>query len=232
MESILKLLPIDNLYKFMAISGLITSLFCILYPEWRLSTISKNLVEVNGKIRLNEQEKSQLRGQIKDLDLLVKEFSEEVDKLIKEHSEYYKSIKMDKVKHYSYSSLPDMLLAKQFANKDFRDGMEFVIKNRNYLRGPDKLQSEIDSSRRSINTKGRALELKEIEYQTLKELSEMDRQRFDYLTAISAIGAILGLIVSAAGFLLWYDKHQLPQDSMLAAQIKNMKEEANSQLNS
>jgi hypothetical protein len=70
--------PTDNLYKFMAISGLFVCIFSLVYPWTRISEIRLKILENNTKVKILHIESNELN---KERDRLTKDI-EALDKTI------------------------------------------------------------------------------------------------------------------------------------------------------
>lgn len=66
--------PTDNLYKFIAISGIVLFIFAIVYPEYRRTELNKDITLNNGEIKKllveNNKAKSKLEEIKEEIDIL------------------------------------------------------------------------------------------------------------------------------------------------------------------
>lgn len=193
-------IPTDNLYKFMALSGVIIVLFFISVFILRLAQINENLSKENIEIeelifeRLLLQEKdSVLMIEIKDLrDAYDKyKFNSKdtiivLDDLIKslkdpEHREYLKFF-------YTYQS---EIIPEQKLLNDLNQRIKLREENRNLLR-----------------IKGNLITIKNSQIKSdIKSL-----RRFIWLMAI---GCFSGYYLASRGFRLWYNRVQKYLDKKL-----------------
>jgi hypothetical protein len=83
-------LPTDNLYKFIALTGIFLFLFAIIYPEYRRQEISNEMTLIDGEISKLDLEKEKIKDK-------QKEIKNQIDKLDKQCNCGSKSIVNDSV---------------------------------------------------------------------------------------------------------------------------------------
>lgn len=83
-------LPTDNLYKFIALTGIFLFLFAIIYPEYRHQEISNEMTLIDGEISKLDLEKEKIKDKQKEL-------KNQIERLDKECNCGTKSIVNDSV---------------------------------------------------------------------------------------------------------------------------------------
>lgn len=212
LDNIPSIIPTDNLYKFMSLSGMVLFFFCLFYPSWRVYNIERNEMEIKGKVSL-------LDGKIKIMTENVeemKEYTREIEKsnMIndqRDKEKRSKGIEVRRIDDFSYQELADY-----FKNKEFRDAFGFVLDHKEQLYSNHNTEiSENEERRKSVD----ALQLSLIEVNNLNALALFERKRADYVILLGLVGCMVSFIVSAAGFTLWYRNYQSVQDAILRKQL-------------
>jgi hypothetical protein len=77
-------IPTDNLYKFIAIFGLIIFVLAIIYPRKALNELYLQGLEIHGQIKIIELQKDSIEKKIESLTLLDKRMFEEREECLKD----------------------------------------------------------------------------------------------------------------------------------------------------
>ncbi|RYE04659.1 MAG: hypothetical protein EOP33_08880, partial [Rickettsiaceae bacterium] len=201
LDSIPGIIPTDNLYKFMSLTGMILFFFCLFYPSWRVYSIEKSAVEIRGKGKLLDQ-------RIKIIEQSIMEGAEDSKELEeislrndqKDAERKNRGMEVKQMDDFTYEEL-----ASYFKNKEFRDAFEFVLDHKDQLYINYRIRvTENEKREKDVNI----LHLSSIELNNLNDLALFEKQRADYIIVLGLIGCIVSFIVSAVGFTLWYKNYQ------------------------
>ena len=197
--------PTDNLYKFMAISGLIIFLLSLYFPFKQAEDLELRISKVAGEIDEYNIKWEELYQQWLEVD---NEFREGFRKEFGD-SIYDEFIKLYEEREY-------------FACRDF------------LLRLTEKVQYSViipnkEDTSKVFNRTVRTLKLKEELIQHRITLSRIDtknrelkilfnwRKRWNFLILT---GGLIGAVISILGFILWYWRLQKPQDLILKNKLR------------
>ena len=81
-------IPTDNLYKFIALSGLVLTLFSLIFPWTRMGEIRPKLVEINTQLEILKIESDEIEKELSRLEKMVNPTPEELTAIIKERKEH------------------------------------------------------------------------------------------------------------------------------------------------
>lgn len=183
-------LPTDNLYKFMALSGLLIILACFI-PYYHLYKLRFDLIQL-----VNEEER----------------FNAERDWIVKDLNDVQKQI--DKLKERTDGLRSEITLAQKTGKKIPTDHIEKVESVTNDMRV--KIQPKLSE----LNELSRKLILTKLNLKSRGEEKKylLDVVRSEIL--LSKICFWVGLFMACSGFILWYKRLQAPQDKLLQNKTK------------
>ena len=184
-------LPTDNLYKFMALSGILIGLFFTSILGYLIFTIEIKYIEINKQKDLsNVTYKVNLENRKNE-----KEYLDELENLIEEKKNYLKD---------RYNN--------QRTNEYYDDYRELIGEKREFinLKYKEKLKN---------NDNTHILELKKQEDSNrIEELIKILKFSI-FLSVICVIGIIIGIFLAIKGFKLWQIKLQNYLDKNIEKKI-------------
>lgn len=191
-------LPTDNLYKFIAIAGLVLIIFSLWYLNETSNVVLRDSQEYKNKFKLLSIEQKHLMSDLTCLKEIINEKKEAVHDSIQE-------TKFDESKDTSDASPYINLWARLQSNKD-----------------TDLIS--ITQSFSELIIKQRELEKIEIELEDYE--SRYDNSLIQWKTYKVLFWVILldGIFLMFLGFFLWFKKHQQYQDFLLKDEYEKRKE--------
>jgi hypothetical protein len=184
--------PTDNLYKFMAISGLLIFGFFLVWPTLQIFQLSRETI--------------QLQGEMDALDVEVDIISESITNLKKEDALLEKRTADLRKRVQNLATLPKKVLKSKGINIEAES---------------DRLhQDEITIIKKAeeLREKNDLLRIKNVELITKRKLLESALAHFRTEVIMLFVGAIVGLLLSTWGFWLWYFRVQRFQDMIIRKQ--------------
>lgn len=186
-------LPTDNLYKFIALSGVLLAVFCIY-------SINTSMTEVARKATKLEMETLEMKVDAELLKERIQELHIELNHL--------DSILDLKELEFDNQDLVEGNLFIKLKNKNYRDYYKFIIDYR------ENIQPEYRKHLEISNTNSEIALLNDEQYKSsiildrkLKLLEryndEVERNLYRWFT-----GLVLSLIIAGVGFYMWYFKVQ------------------------
>jgi hypothetical protein len=208
--------PTDNLYKFLAISGLllivvsfIPNYFNFQLWEQKVDYLRQQKVFIAEIEKFNKDYEAlnknlnnlnQKYGESTDTYKVIFELQENLDKELKERN-YQKAKELYEV----YLSNKQIILEKKK-----------VI---------DELKANIDNDSKEIKNKEIEIETKKAELDKTKDLIELYDEEIARLKLMSYLLFILGIITAFIGFYFWYSKIQKFNDLILVNDAKEKQQE-------
>jgi hypothetical protein len=193
-------LPTDNLYKFMALSGVLIILVFISMYTARVSTLNENINNETAEIEELKFEKLLLAKKDSLLDIDIHELSSKMSKY------KYDSTNLEK----NISDLREVL--KDPNNREY---LKFFYTYEDDLIPEKKIFDDIvertksgDENRNLIQQKQNTIFIKD------NKINKDVRSLIEFKWII-AIGILIGLFLSIYGFFLWYLKVQKFLDKIL-----------------
>ncbi len=201
-------LPTDNLYKFLALFGLVLFLFCNIYPTTKLNKVEEEVIKI--------------KTEIGEIDLEIDFLEEEIDKYEEDIEEAEMTISEYQFSDTTASKINAENLARNLQSKDYRDYLEFIYKYKDDIFPVHKLQREIQAKREKINQKRNKIKLRL--YRSMREREIVSQKNSDIIKLAWgwAIGSSIGFTMMFFGFRLWYKKVQKPIDEKMVAEIKSL----------
>ena len=203
-------LPTDNLYKFIALSGLLMVLVALIYPITILNKSNEKLNQLAGSKLQVQYELNEMHAK----DTLIREKLKELEQSI--GSSY------DSVKQNIYSLAYNDSIKKLCQKNDFREYFKFIEKykyslfpNQSELKEIEDLMKEREDLRLEIKNLLIQLNYKSGELKTELELYERNK------TIIIAL-LYSGIFITLSGFFLWYIKVQRYLDIKLKQETLKM----------
>jgi len=195
-------IPTDNLYKFIALSGVVVFLFFNIYPGIMIR-------EVHDEIAQITTEQGELKLEVQFLEARKKELEDDIADVRNKLSKY-------DVDDSSEIKIIITELAEQLRDEKNREYLKFVYEYQEYIIPEIKLNREIEEkSEELISTSNEMLlKLHRVD-RKLELVGEKNEEVGDSMWSWW-LGSSLGLLMMAIGFRLWYTKVQQPLDIKLA----------------
>ena len=197
-------LPTDNLYKFIALSGLAILAFSVTYP-----------LHLNQKIMILHYEYSleadQTRLEVDRLSYSIDALSESFEALGEKLSTVVIS---DEDVAYDISVIKENL-----KNKEYREHVKFMHEYGDYVFPYRSEQIELKRLANEQEDEIHQLKLENIYIAKLKERINHLLNRSEVLDSISLIGIVVGTLLALLGFSFWYLKVQRLLDLKLELEM-------------
>jgi len=187
-------IPTDNLYKFMAISG-ITIVIISLLPFYHVHVATIDTIRLGGEIQKLDEQAIWITEDVEKL-------KEETDKLKKEVDK--------KLGHISFKEIEEVVRAQKPDSEMTKEQVEKVEDELNKI---ELKASEITNAIRKHKTLSIELKMKLNEQTYLNRVMRIESILF-------LIGALVGFLLSLTGFMLWYRKVQILQDRIIQKKAK------------
>ncbi len=198
-------LPTDNLYKFLALSGVVIFLFFNIYPAHLLG-------EIKEEISTIETEKGELIFEVTALEKIQEEVEIDLEEAKSEISKYQYSDTLESI-------IIVEELKEQLRNPANRDYLEFIFKHKKDILPSLNLQEEIRAKTEKIkNTKNEILLRLHKITRKLKLIEDKNTEAGKSIWKWGA-GYFLGIMMMFFGFKLWYSRVQKPLDQKLIKEI-------------
>lgn len=199
-------LPTDNLYKFIALSGVLIFLFFYIYADYRMNEIKEEIINI-------ETESGELEFETKLLEERQEELKDEIEEVNDELS-----------KHQIKDTFNIKELKHQIQNSNHREYLEFIFKYKENLIPEIKLQQQVIEKSHELKKNSQELRLKshriERKFEIIKEKNDEVRKS----KWIWIIGSFISGLMMVNGFRLWYTKSQIPMDKRLLKEINEPNE--------
>ncbi len=202
-------IPTDNLYKFMAISGVVAVIvgFSFIYLN------SRDLNSELGRIYTESNELSLEIESLNDKDSLL---SLEIESLGKE-------IKRYKIEKDTSIELIDIKNVRQYySNAENRDLYIFLHQYRNELFPELSKFDEINAKKNLIQDLKLTIKKKKALLKTKQDIWEMENSRINLWQYILVGFAVIGGYVATHGFFLWHRKVQFYLDRELKNEVNKI----------
>jgi len=188
-------LPTDNLYKFMALFGMVIVFALNYWYDKYESRLKLNFIENEYNIEKFKFEVAILETEIKNIGLARKGNQENLNKLKPLDTLIFKHIELGDFNRLSY-------------DKDFRESTVFQVEYLDKLFPEIKIKNEIQEQYVILTQKTNELYLKSLELKRSTAISdmifkEMTRNLWSFL-----IGTFVGISLIVIGFKNWYYKYQ------------------------
>ena len=208
-------LPTDNLYKFLALSGVVISLFFNIYPDYVLDEIREEVTKI-------ETESGELKLEV----LFLEEEQEELEKKISKAN--------TEISRYQYSDTLETViiveeLKKQLLGKENRDYLEFIFKYKNEILPAMKLKEEIRLADEKIYSNLKIIRLKSLQVNRKLEIMKEKNEKAKGSNWMWALGSGIGVFMMITGFRLWYTRVQKPLDQKLINELSLTDDKLNEQ---
>lgn len=181
--------PTDNLYKFLALSGLLLSVFSIVYPAHLYMEIDKDMLILDRDIELLNIGIRELNDKVKDF----KSSDSEMEELLKKADEMVEKMVTNTSKQSITTAEESLAEVKKSIGMFMKEQKQFW---------------KISGSHQK--------NLAEIGYKL--KLIKFYSNSAKLITGFAIIGLLLGLIMTVSGFTLWYCRSQKYQDQILQKQ--------------
>ena len=202
-------LPTDNLYKFLAIFGLIILIFGVVYLNIRMDKIDEEITTL-------EQDVIILNHEIIVAKIFTDKINDEILSLEKEVDRY--DIDFDSLTNFKISIEE---IRDQYKDESFRKFSEFIFKYRNEIVPEYKKVEDLETKIALYDKTMEELELNE-ELHKYKVQRLRNKFKKDSKFNIALIFIMCwGTFMSCYGFQLWYSRVQIHLDKKLKNEISN-----------
>lgn len=203
---ILPNLPTDNLYKFIALSGIIILLLSITTPQIMLNKIADNIIE----------EETELRRWQLEIEFLKEERQFVTDKMALVDSMRSKyNLNIDEQANISTQEFIDRLY-----DQDYRNALQFFYNNREKIFPSWEISNEIIKQLNDLSDAYKQIRLKKFQIDRNFEIIKKNKQKTITYWWLFIVGTIIGLIMSFFGFYFWYVRVQKYLDKKLYYELK------------
>lgn len=196
--------PTDNLYKFVAMSGLVLFLVSMTYPPWLSYRFSSSIFEL-------EKDSKILKLEIKAEETRRTDFKAELDAItadgnstLKEAEDLKRLVESQASRAQKRRLIPARVALEQ-KYKLLQARVEEIKKGYNEKRATFMASSD-------------ALEQKQIELESRLDLVKWAHGQLKLLGWVAIFCAGLGAFMANAGFIFWYRRVQVYQDAILRKQ--------------
>jgi len=190
--------PTDNLYKFIALTGLLVLIISLVLPAYALVTLEMKRLEVVKELNLTSAALDEAKTLADETEAATRE-ADAANAQIDGALARYKA--MPKSKHPSRQEITERLRRLdeiEAATKDLREASQ-------------KLQSKTDE----IGKKTAEAHNRSINTDYHNEVLETINVGFFFSKILLIIGLLSGIVVALFGFVLWYRKVQIFEDQVL-----------------
>lgn len=202
--------PTDNLYKFIALTGLLILVISVVLPAYALVTLEMkrlDLVRELNKTSATLDEAKTLGEEAEAATHNAQAASSQVDAAVAR----YKA--MPKSKHPS----------RQEANERLRRLDEIEAASQGLRDATQKLQAKTEEfGKKTSEAHNRSIET---DYQN--EVLDTINLGFDLSKLLLLIGSFVGIVIALLGFVLWYRKVQVFEDRVLAKEAADLLSQEN-----
>lgn len=203
-------LPTDNLYKFLALSGVLLIVLALIMPRFTINRLDEESDKIEAELLILELETDVIANKTEKL-------KESIDRQKRVLSMY---------EHSGDTTLSKISIAK--LHKDLQDPkhrefLKFLYDYEDKILPVQKLQDEVDSY---------FVELDKLEYETKKKsglitiknkaFARNTENALDYFKLWYFMG-ISGAILMVVGFMLWYNRVQKVLDAKLLQELKEVR---------
>ncbi|MBN2315026.1 MAG: hypothetical protein JXM79_13930 [Sedimentisphaerales bacterium] len=193
-------LPTDNLYKFMALAGVVLILASFI-PSIHSYQLGIELCRIDGDLSILEEENKWLDSDVNSLKNDAERLEQEVDRHTQESARIIDS-------------------ASEDLKPNDREALEKILKdNTNMIEErlaiEDKLKEIVEKHRQHVASRIRVNAKTKEHKHICKAIS------FEYYVGLFAFAG--GLIMTFVGFKLWYRKLQVFQDKIIEAEVEETK---------
>lgn len=196
--------PTDNLYKFVAMSGLVLFLVSMTYPPWLSYRFSSSIFELEKDTKILELE-------IEAEETRRTDFKAELDAITADGDNTLKEVEN---------------LKRLLESQPSRAQKRRLIPERVALEQKYKLlKAQVEESKKGFNEKratfmasSDALRRKQIELKSRLDLAKWAHGQLKLLGWVAIFFAGLGAFMANAGFIFWYRRVQVYQDAILRKQ--------------
>jgi hypothetical protein len=208
--------PTDNLYKFLAMSGLLLLLVCQTYPPWLSYRLSISMFELDKDIKVEELEIKAEETRGKDFKAELDVSQADADDLLKE-SENLKRLVESQPSHAQ----------KRRLVKERVGPLE--KKSRLLQARVEEIKKGFPEKRAAFTASSDAIAQKLIEVEYKHDLIKWELRQLKLLGWVANFGAGLGALMATWGFRLWYRRVQVYQDAILRKQAAALESERESE---
>jgi len=198
-------LPTDNLYKFIALSGVVISLTCAIIPNItikeirdEITTIETERGELEFEIKILKERKIEILTNIAKVDSMLDRY--EYDDLI--------NVGID---------LAD--LVERLHDPEHREYLQFIYDNKNNILPEVKLLEGNRNQIQQLNEINNEIRFKAHRIERKLELLKLKTGEINSSIWKWAIGLLVGFIMMNYGFRLWYVKVQKLLDEKLKKEL-------------
>jgi uncharacterized protein YoxC len=234
MPSVFLALPTDNLYKFLALFGLVLFLFAVFFPEEKFAKPVAEMQEANkarqiAKIRI-DRKNAEIRDALKQVEDKSAELKKNQQLLndTKTTLETKRRSLMEQVNQQMKRRNPTLKAAKEVEAQ--AEGLNPEVHALS-----EQVHGYSDNVRKNSEAiqalRARVAEVSDetaIELVNMKAFSESVSQlwfRIKLWNTVAYGSAIIGVVMMMSGFRLWHKRVQIHQDAILRKQADDIKAE-------
>jgi hypothetical protein len=225
-------LPTDNLYKFLALFGLVLSVFGLFFPEEKLARPLAQVQDAKkarqvAKIRLTRKN-AELRDAVEQIVAKVAEqgrnkqqLEDAATKLQAKSDSLGKSLLEQATRSLKSKATKDLYVQTKALDPEYQALDEKVRQNTEALK---KSTDDLQKLRPRQAELSDEIAIEEINVETFGHaLDELNWQITTWYS-VSIASTLIGFVMMLLGFSLWYQKVQVHQDAILRKQASDMKE--------
>jgi len=203
-------LPTDNLYKFLALTGLALLFFSVTYPINKTIEIKLRLIEVSAQVEKRKLELSEIKREGTRLDAILADSQAAINKGNGKRFDAMLSDLQADINKEHKSEIVKAALEHGINLVDIKDGVRKLEAIEASLVKHGELSEKHLKKILEYQLKGVDLDA------TLKRIDVQEGYLASYRMA-AYLGSILGVLLSIIGFLLWYYRIQRPNDKATTA---------------
>lgn len=224
--------PTDNLYKFLALFGLVLLVFAMFFPEEKLARPLAQVQEANkarqvAKIRITRKNVElreafeQIQAKIAEQNKNKEQLDDAVAKLNAKGDSLVKSL-VEQAKHDLKSkAVKDLYAQTKALDPEYQDLGEKVRQNTEAIR---KNTEDLQKLRPRYAELSDDIAVEEVNVKAFGEaINELNFQINLWYT-LAIVCVIVGFLMMLFGFQLWYKRVQIHQDAILRKQACDIKE--------
>lgn len=206
--------PTDNLYKFLAISGLLLIVLSFV-PNYFNFQLWEQKYEYLKTLDIYVAELEKYNEDYGKFNTRLKELNQKYDESIesyKKHNELGSDIEKE-LKEKNFQKADELY-------KSYLSDKKIIQDRQNNIK---ELKTNIENEKKEIDKKTIEIKVKKAEIDKTKNLIEHYNEEISRLRALSILIFVLGIIAAISGFFLWYYRIQKYDDLILAneANIKS-----------
>jgi hypothetical protein len=199
-------LPTDNLYKFLALTGLVSLLFCVWFFENRVTTASMEQLKSSGELRLLAAEVDMLNRDVTNYGAHLDKIENQLTNALEMQKRWKPELSLALTNLTTFSNL---VTSSSFSNATIMAESERVLAE---IR---QIQSERDKRMGELTKRISESVIKKIEWDNKLELQIASINHLAHLWKMARLGLGFAIVWTTVGFLAWFWRVQIYQDRIL-----------------